>query len=136
MNLPSIESVRATATQQLTAAGMKPALGAGAMTDGLVQGFAAGYYESQKPEWDNVRLLLIARIEPCESDPEDPPGEFPPHWHIFELVPVTATGDMLAPITPKMDGKVGKVRSADVGRAYLMGWAYGKWEMYDGQAQG
>lgn len=125
-----IDPIRDTATHQLITAGM-PAL------EGHVESFMAGYAESQKPQWDNCRLFLIVRIDPLA--PEDipdhcPAGQFPPHEHNHDLVPITATGDMMAPIVPKLDGRVGVIRSADVGKAYVMGWAYGKWEMIDGQA--
>ena len=124
------DPVRDTATHLLGAAGL------GWMVGG-VDSFIAGYEESQRPEWDNCRLFLIVRIDPMP--PEDipdkwPDGIFPPHKHIHDLVPVTATGDMMAPIVPRLNGRPGKIRSADLGKAYVMGWAYGKWEMIDGQA--
>lgn len=129
--------IRDAARQHLIAADIPPLHGAAEEQDGRMLAFIAGHGESQRPEWDNCRLLLIMCIDPVADD--DIPdhilaNEFPPHWHRFDLVPVSSTGQMMAPIVPRIGSKVGKVRDADVGRAYMLGWAYGKWRINSGKA--
>ena len=121
MEPDTIDPIRDTARHQLAAAGMNPDV------EGHIDAFVTGYHESQEPKWDNVRMMMVFRVDPAE--PDSPSAEFPPHIHSYDLVPVTATGDMMAAHIPKFFGRPGKVRSAVTGAAYVFGWSYGKWEM-------
>ena len=117
----TFDPVRDTASALLSSVGLLAGPGA-------VDAFCAAVQESQKPQWDSVRVMMVCRVDPVPGE-AGPDGEFPPHTVGYDMVPVTAQGDMMMAIVPTLDGRSGKIRSAAVGAAYVMGWAYGKWEM-------